>query len=80
VDGQKEGLTAIQNGLLHATTVNPVCMIHMNALVIGQFIVRNEESIDSLPHRIVTPGPLVSRDTGNVEAMQYMADPKHCLV
>jgi ribose transport system substrate-binding protein len=80
VDGQREGLNAIQKGILHATTVNPVCLIHMNALVIGQFIVRNRELVENLPHRIVTPGPLVSRDTGNVDAMLYMADPKHCLV
>jgi ribose transport system substrate-binding protein len=80
VDGQKEGLQAIRAGQLYATTVNPVCLIHMTALVIGQFIVRNAEKVDSVPLEIVTPGPLVTQDTGNLEAMLYLADPAHCLV
>ncbi len=80
VDGQKEGLTAIRDGRLAATTVNPVCLIHMTSLVIGQFIVRNKEKVEDLPQRIVTPGPLVSKETGNLEAQLYLADPKHCLV
>lgn len=80
VDGQKEGLTAVRDGGLAGTTVNPVCLIHMTSLVVGQFIVRNEESIDGVPLEIVTPGPLVTKDTGNLEAMLYLADPKHCLV
>jgi ribose transport system substrate-binding protein len=80
VDGQKEGLQAIRDGNLFATTVNPVCLIHMTSLVIGQFIVRNSEPVDSVPLEIVTPGPLVTRDTGNLDAMFYLADPKHCLV
>ena len=80
VDGQKEGLTAIRDGRMAATTVNPVCLIHMTALVIGQYIVRNGEKMEDLPLRVVTPGPLVSRETGNIEALLYMADPSHCLV
>jgi len=80
VDGQKEGLAAIQDGSLAATTVNPVCLIHMTSLVLGQFIVRNGEKMEDLPLEIVTPGPLVSPDTGNLAAMLYLADPKHCLV
>lgn len=80
VDGQKEGLTAIREGALSATTVNPVCLIHMTALAIGQFVVRNKESVDTLPLEIVTPGPLVSRDSGNLDAMFFLADPRHCLV
>ncbi len=80
VDGQKEGLTAVREGKLAATTVNPVCLIHMTALVIGQFIVRNQETVDQVPLQIITPGPLVSRETGNLDAMFYLADPKHCLV
>ena len=80
VDGQKEGLMAILDGRLAATTVNPVCLIHMTALVIGQFIVRNQESIEDLPPRVVTPGPLVTREIGNVDAMLYLADPSNCLV
>lgn len=80
VDGQKEGLTAIRDGRLAATTVNPVCLIHMTALVIGQAIVRNKEKIEDLPLRIVTPGPLVSRESGNLDAQLYLADPRHCLV
>ena len=80
VDGQKEGLLAIKDGRLAATTVNPVCLIHMTSLIIGQFIVRNSESQADLPERIVTPGPLVSREAGNIEAQLYLADPAHCLV
>lgn len=80
VDGQKEGLAAVRDGALAATTVNPVCLIHMTSLVIGQFIVRNQEPIEQVPLEIVTPGPLVSRESGNLEAMLYLADPLHCLV
>ncbi len=80
VDGQKEGLAAIREGTLAATTVNPVCLIHMTALAIGQFIVRNGEKVDQLPLEIITPGPLVSQEAGNLDAMLYLADPKHCLV
>lgn len=80
VDGQKEGLAAVADGRLAATTVNPVCLIHMTALVTGQFIVRNQEPVDSLPLEIITPGPLVSKESGNLQAMQYLADPRHCMV
>jgi ribose transport system substrate-binding protein len=80
VDGQKEGLMAVESGQLAATTVNPVCLIHKTALIVGQFIVRNQESIDSVPLEIVTPGPLVSRESGNLKAMLYLADPAHCMV
>jgi ribose transport system substrate-binding protein len=80
VDGQREGLEAIRSNSLAATTVNPVCLIHMTSLVLGQFIVRNNEPVDSVPLEIVTPGPLVSLDTGNLDAIAYLADPKHCLV
>ncbi|MCA9101944.1 MAG: substrate-binding domain-containing protein [Pirellulales bacterium] len=80
VDGQKEGLSAVREGTLAATTVNPVCLIHKTALEIGQFIVRNNEAVESLPLEIVTPGPLVSRDSGNLEAMLFLADPRHCMV
>jgi ribose transport system substrate-binding protein len=80
VDGQKEGLSAVRDGKLYATTVNPVCLIHMTALVVGQFICRGGEKVDDVPMEIVTPGPLVTRDTGNLEAMFYLADPRHCLV
>ncbi len=80
VDGQKEGLAAIRDGKLAATTVNPVCLIHMTALALGQFIARNQEPVDAVPLEIITPGPLVSLETGNLEAMLYLADPRHCLV
>jgi ABC-type sugar transport system substrate-binding protein len=80
VDGQKEGLAAIRDGKLAATTVNPVCLIHMTALALGQFIARNKESVDNVPLEIITPGPLVSRESGNLDAMLYLADPRHCLV
>ncbi|MBX9788766.1 MAG: sugar ABC transporter substrate-binding protein [Pirellulales bacterium] len=80
VDGQKEGLDGISGGRLAATTVNPVCLIHMTALVLGQFIVRGAEKLETLPPEIVTPGPLVSRESGNLEAQRYLSDPRHCLV
>lgn len=80
VDGQREGLMAIKDGRLAALTVNPVCLIHMWSLVIAQFIVRNGEKVESLPERIVTPGPLVSKESGNLDAQLYLADPAHCLV
>lgn len=80
VDGQREGLEAVRAGTLAATTVNPVCLIHKTALVVGQFIIRNKEPIESLPLEIITPGPLVSKDTRNLDAMLYLADPLHCMV
>ena len=80
VDGQKEGLTGIREGKLAATAVNPTCMLHMLALVVGQFIVRNREQLDSLPLEIPCPCPLVSKEAGNLDAMFYLSDPKHCLV
>lgn len=81
VDGQKEGLQSVRDGGLAATTVNPVCLIHQTALVLGQFIIRNRESIESVPMEIVTPGPLVSLERKNIlDAMFYLADPLHCMV
>lgn len=80
VDGQKEGLRAVADGDLAATTVNPVCRIHRTALTLGQFIVRNKEKIDDVPLEVITPGPLVTPETGNLEAMLYLADPAHCIV
>lgn len=80
VDGQKEGLQAVRDGQLAATTVNPVCLIHRTALIIGQFIVRNNEQPNQVPLEIITPGPLVSKETNNLDAMFYLADPAHCLV
>ena len=65
IDGQKEGLEAVQNGVLAATTVNPVCRIHRTALFIGQFIARNAEKLDTVPLEIITPGPLCSKDHPN---------------
>ena len=81
VDGQKEGLKSIRDGGLAATTVNPVCLIHKTALVVGQFIVRNKEPIESVPLEIITPGPLVSLERKNIlDEMFYLADPAHCMV
>ena len=71
---------AVRDGSLAATTVNPTCMIHMLAIVVGQFIVRNGEKLEDVPRMIPLPGPLVAKDTGNLEAMFYLSDPKHCLV
>jgi ribose transport system substrate-binding protein len=81
VDGQKDGLDAIKKGVLAASAVNPVCRIHQTALFLGQFIVRNKESLESIPMEIVTPGPLVTAESPRVlEAMYYLADPQHCIV
>lgn len=81
VDGQRDGLDAVKNGVLAATSVNPVCRIHRTALTIGQFIVRNKETADKVPLEIITPGPLVTLDNPNaLEAMYYLADDAHCLV
>lgn len=81
VDGQKEGLDAVKNGVLAATSVNPVCRIHRTALFLGQFFARNKESVDQAPLEIITPGPLVTADNPRVlEAMYYLADPAHCIV
>jgi len=79
-DGQEVGLTAVGDGRLAATTVNPTCMIHMMSLVVGQFICRNKEQFDDLPARIPLPCPLVSKEAGNIDAMFYLSDPKHCLM
>ncbi|HET6425129.1 MAG TPA: sugar ABC transporter substrate-binding protein, partial [Planctomycetaceae bacterium] len=65
VDGQRDGLDAVKNGVLAATSVNPVCRIHRTALTIGQFIVRNKEAVDKVPLEIITPGPLVTLDNKN---------------
>ncbi|MEK6257707.1 MAG: sugar ABC transporter substrate-binding protein [Planctomycetota bacterium] len=81
VDGQKEGLDAVKNGVLAATSVNPVCRIHRTALFLGQFFARNKESVGQAPLEIITPGPLVTADNPRVlEAMYYLADPAHCIV
>jgi len=81
VDGQKEGLLAVKEGRLAGTTVNPVCLIHKTALVVGQFLVRNAEKPENVPLEIITPGPLVSLEQKNtLDAMFYLADPTNCLV
>jgi ribose transport system substrate-binding protein len=80
VDGQVAGLTGVKEGKLGATSVNPAGMIHGWAVMIGQFIVRNQEKIDDLPLEITVPSPLVSKEAGNLEAMFYLTDAKHCLV
>jgi len=80
VDGQEVGLTAVRDGRLAATAVNPTSMIHMMSLVVGQFIVRNAEKLTDVPLEIPLPNPLVSKEAGNLDAMFYMSDVKHCLV
>ncbi len=80
VDGQKAGLAGIRDGKLAATAVNPTCMIHGWSLIIGQFIVRNREKVEDVPLEIICPSPLVARETGNLDAMFYLSDPKHCLI
>lgn len=81
VDGQKEGLDAIKSGDLASTAVNPVCLIHQMALIVGQFIVRNQEAIETVPEVIITPGPLVTRDDQQtLDAMYYLSADAHCLV
>lgn len=83
VDGQREGLDAVKNGVLAGTTVNPVCLIHRTALIVGQFIVRNGEKPENVPLEIITPGPLCANDTPEhqrvLDSMFYLADPLHCL-
>ena len=79
-DGQKEGLTGLREGKLAATTVNPTCMLHSWALIVGQFIVRNRERLEDVPPEIACPSPLVAKETGNLEAMFWLSDPKHCMV
>ena len=50
-------------------------------MIVGQFIVRNQEKIENVPLEIITPGPLVSLEQKNVlESMFYLADPLHCMV
>lgn len=80
VDGQKDGLTGVRDGRLAATAVNPTCMIHMISLVVGQFIVRNGETLEDVPLKIPLPSPLVCKEAGNLEAMFYLSDPRHCLM
>ncbi len=80
VDGQRHGLEGVQQGLLHATTVNPVCLIHFWALAIGRYIALNRESPEQVPQVITVPSPLVTRDNGMLEAMFYLAAPEHCLM
>jgi len=80
VDGQEAGLAGVRDGKLAATAVNPTCMVHGWSLIIGQSIVRNSEKVDDLPLEIICPSPLVAREIGNIEAMFYLADPKHCLL
>ena len=80
-DGQREGLDAVKSGVLAATAVNPVSRIHRTALFIGQFIARNQESIDQVPLEVITPGPLVTLDDPNMlAAMYYLSDESHGLV
>ena len=80
VDGQTTGLTGVREGKLAATSVNPTCMIHGYSVILGQFIVRNQEKIDDVPLEIMLPSPLVSKEAGNSDAMFYLSDPKHCLL
>ena len=68
------------NVQLAATSLNPTCLIHGWSLVIGQFIVRNQEKIEDVPEEIILPSPLVSQEAGNIDAMFYLSDPKHCLM
>jgi protoheme IX farnesyltransferase len=53
VDGQRHGLEGVQQGLLHATTVNPVCLIHFWALAIHK---RDEYAKVEVPMLPVTHG------------------------
>lgn len=80
VDGQKEGCEGVRSGKIAATTVNPACMVHSWPLIIGQFLVRNGEKVDDLPLEIMLPTPLISLDSGNLDAMAFLSDPKHCMV
>jgi ABC-type sugar transport system substrate-binding protein len=80
VDAQKQGLDGVREGQLAATATNPGCQIHQFALVIGQFIARNQEKIAQLPVEITLPTMLVSKETGNLDTMFYLSDPAHCMM
>lgn len=80
IDGQEPGLIAVREGRLAATVVNPTCMIHGWSVVIGQFIVRNREQPDDVPPEITCPSQLVTRETGNLEAMLYLSHAEHALM
>ncbi len=80
VDGQIDGLSGVRDDKLGATSVNPAGMIHGWAVIVGQFIARNREKIDDLPPKISLPCPLVSKEAGNLEAMFYLTDKRHCLL
>ncbi|MGQ0634809.1 MAG: sugar ABC transporter substrate-binding protein [Planctomycetaceae bacterium] len=81
VDGQKDGLNGVRDGVLGATTVNPASLVHCTALFLGQFIARNREAIDKVPKEIIAHGPLVSLERPKLlEAMYYMSEPAHCMI
>jgi ABC-type sugar transport system substrate-binding protein len=80
VDGQKTGLDGVKEGRIAATAVNPASMVHMYPVVVGQFIVRNREKMEDLPLQILLPSTLVSKESGNLDAMYYLSDPRHGLV
>ncbi|NQU24277.1 MAG: sugar ABC transporter substrate-binding protein [Candidatus Nealsonbacteria bacterium] len=80
VDGQTAGQEGIRSGALAATVVNPAAMIHGWSLIIGQFIVRNQEKIEDVPLEITVPSPLVTKEAGNVDAVAYLGSAEHCLM
>ena len=47
---------------------------------VGQFIVRNRERVEDVPLEIPCPCPLVAKETGNLDAMFWLSDPRHCMV
>ena len=80
IDGQAAGQEGVRNGSLAATVVNPTAMIHGWSLIIGQFIVRNQEKIEDVPLEITVPSPLITREAGNVDAVAYLGSAEHCLM
>ena len=79
VDGQDDGLNGVKNGKIACTAVNPACRLHFLALAVGTFIVRNSETLQSVPLEIITPTMRVSLEEGNVDAAFYIADSKRGL-
>jgi ribose transport system substrate-binding protein len=80
VDGQRQGLEGVRDGKLNSTVVNPAALIHKTALEIGRFFVARGEKVDDVPLHVQLPGPLVSQESGNLDAMFYLSDPARSLL
>ena len=79
VDGQDDGLNGVKQNKIACTAINPACRLHFLALAIGSFIVRNKETVDTVPLEIIAPTMRVTLEEGNVDAAFYQADAKRGL-